>query len=130
MGRRFVKQPNGLFAFFSGVTDSFHSMSMNEAEAVDYAVAIQGFPRAEAREALERAKADKEGRWPEALASIEREHGREERRAAARVGTLPVVACDGCGWITVTALPGLVPAAWSSNGAGTRCELCSWDKKG
>lgn len=126
MGRRFVKQPNGLFALFSSITDSFHNMNMNAPEAVNFAVAVHGYSKDGALDALDRAKADETlERWPEALAAIEHEHGIRERIKMERYGAVEVATCGGCGWSTVSA--GLVPAGWADTGDGLRCELCGFD---
>jgi hypothetical protein len=83
MPSRVVRQPNGKYAIFSTVVDSFTGANMTEEEVIARFV-DRGNARADAERAVQRAK-DEEGsegqpnkelyRWNEALDTIRIVHG-------------------------------------------------------
>lgn len=90
MPARIVKQPNGLWARFSTVVDSFTHMNMNDKEAREALVAgpFKRTSKEEVEKSMERAarddvdgKAQKDdglNRWRDSLVDIEHQHGKKE----------------------------------------------------
>lgn len=87
MGKRIVKQPNGLLAYFSEIVDDFTIYDMTEAEAMEELTKEMG--RLDARAKLRRGLRDEVG-WPgptrngsglerfrDAIDTIRRVHGDE-----------------------------------------------------
>ena len=80
----FARQPNGRFAVFSTVTDSFHAVDLTEAD-VRVWCGEHGIGLADAAAKLDRAKSDTDpgdgptgdglGRWRDALATLMLVHG-------------------------------------------------------
>ncbi len=99
MAWRIVRQPNGRFARWSDVVDTFTRFDMSEREAVEECRNYPGMGALEAAEKVERAKRDEDpytgkarpgdglARWRECLRVIETVHGAEVRRVVEEEGT-------------------------------------------
>lgn len=96
MPQRVVKQPNGLLAYFSTISDSFLTMNLTEAEMERF-VAMEWGNRT-AREKVDRGLLDETEhgqagpglyRWHAALASIRHEYGMKKYKEVCAWGTEP-----------------------------------------
>ena len=98
MGWLIARQPNGLFARFSGIVDHFTHLDLTEDEALEVC-AEYGCSQGEARAKVDAGIRDLKPwtvtpgggleRWEHCLGVIERVHGDGDRLEAQRVGESP-----------------------------------------
>jgi hypothetical protein len=99
MGRRVVKQPNGLYAIFSSICDDFVLLDANREEILEELIFRNGadadlkaLDRADADQIDHRKnmKSDGLNRWRDALDLIEAVHGKATADERRTVGEAPV----------------------------------------
>jgi hypothetical protein len=100
MGRRIIKQPNHLYAFFSDVVNDFTAMNLTMETVLDRLTAVVGLEEAKGNLNTANSELDSNGRpqkplfrWEEALDKIVGIHGPElglTRSAAGEHAHLPI----------------------------------------